>query len=322
MKPNGYTLVEVLIALALSVILFAGLGSVIGQVLETREAVHGKNDLTQQARFAMQQMVRAASRSTRLILPLNDNPNTNWFEHIREETIPPTTPTDDSTRYTAVLAITLDPAIDLDGNGTPDADNDRDGRIDEDPSSQVTNNFAHGLYLIDDNGDGIATGDESAFGDDDEDGSVNEDPVNGLDDDGDGMTDEDPGSDLNTDSKPGIQGVDDDSDGQVDEGFFSWDDDEDGGVDEDWYDPVVFYLVGGTLMQRTPVPWDESGNGFVSGRDFIVEPIAENVTHFRVERIPQAADRAQTVDLTLALTSPVTGETVSLNTRIRVGSAL
>jgi prepilin-type N-terminal cleavage/methylation domain-containing protein len=46
MKPNGYTLVEVLIALALSAILFAGLGSVIGQVLETREAVHGKNDLT------------------------------------------------------------------------------------------------------------------------------------------------------------------------------------------------------------------------------------------------------------------------------------
>ena len=55
-------------------------------------------------------------------------------------------------------------------------------------------------------------------------------------------------------------------------------------MNEDWYDPVVFYLNGDNLMQRTPVPWDENGSGFVTGLDFITEPIAENVTRFRVER--------------------------------------
>ena len=52
-----------------------------------------------------------------------------------------------------------------------------------------------------------------------------------------------------------------------------------------------------------------------------MEPIAENVTRFRVERVPQNGDRSQIVDLTLELTNPVT-ETVSLNTRVRVGGAL
>jgi hypothetical protein len=107
----------------------------------------------------------------------------------------------------------------------------------------------------------------------------------------------------------------------VDEGAVA-DDDEDGSSDEDWYDPVVFYLAGGTLLQRTPVPWDENASGTVTGTDFKTEVIADNVTHFRVERVPQAADRALTVDLTLALTSPQSGETVRLTTRVRVGGAL
>lgn len=323
MKPNGYTLVEVLIALALSAILFAGLGSVIGQVLETREAVHGKNDLTQQARFAMQQMVRAVSRTQRLMLPLNDSANTNWPDHIRDEKVPASPPVGDSTLATAVLAVTLDPAQDLDGNGIPDADNDGDGRIDEDPGSDITFDFVPGIYLIDDMGDGtVDKFSACCFADDEEDfGIIDDDPVNGVDDDGDGLVDEDPGSDMNADGCSGECGIDDDSDGLIDEGSKD-DDDEDGQSDEDWFDPVVFFLAGDTLIQRTPVPWDVDGDSFFTGLDFIEEPIAEHVTHFRVERIPQDGDRAVTVDLTLALTSPVTGETVSLNTRIRVGGAL
>ena len=43
-------------------------------------------------------------------------------------------------------------------------------------------------------------------------------------------------------------------------------------MNEDWYDPVVFYLNGDNLMQRTPVPWDVNGGGFVTGLDFIIEP--------------------------------------------------
>ena len=322
-QQSGYTLIELLIALALSAILFTGLGSVVGQALNIHDTVREKNDLTRQARFAMQQMVNAVSRSPHLLLPLNDSSNTNWRDNLREETVPPSTPVGDSTLATAVLAMTLDPLQDLDGDGTADADNDGDGRIDEDLPQDTTYDNAPGIVLIDDMGDGtVDKFSGCCFMDDEEDfGIINEDPVNGTDDDGDGLVDEDPGSDMNGDGCPGVCGIDDDADGQVDEGS-SFDDDEDGKIDEDWYDPVVFYLDNGTLMQRTPVPWDESGGGLVNGLDFIVEPIAENVTRFRVERLPQNGDRAVTVDLTLALTSPVTGETVSLNTRIRVGGAL
>ena len=109
-QQSGYTLIELLIALALSAILFTGLGSVVGQALDIHDTVRDNNDLTQQARFAMQQMVRAVSRSPRLLLPLNDSSNTNWPDNLREETVPPSTPVGDSTLATAVLAVTLDPA--------------------------------------------------------------------------------------------------------------------------------------------------------------------------------------------------------------------
>ena len=115
--------------------------------------------------------------------------------------------------------------------------------------------------------------------------------------------------------------MDDDADGNLDEGAVA-DDDEDGSSDEDWYDPVVFYLFNGTLMQRTPVPWDENSSGAVTGADFILESIAENVTRLRVKRVPQGGDRSQIIDLTLELTSPATGEVVSLQTQVRVGGAL
>lgn len=319
-NTNGYTLVEMLIAVALAAVLFVGLGGVVGQALQTHDYVSDKNDLTRQARFAMEQMVRAASRSPHLMLPFNDNLNTNWPENIREEPAPPIAP---STRSTAVLAVTLDPAQDLDFNGIPDADNDGDGKIDEDPYGDVTFDFAPGIYQIDDDGDGLV--DESAVGywDDDEEGSgSDEDPVNGIDDDGDGMVDEDPFIDTNGDNCTGICGIDDDADGLVDEGASDFDDDEDGTNDEDWYDPVVFYLDNGTLIQRIPVPWDEDGGGIVSGLDFIKQPIAENVSYFRVERLPAKGNRPVLVDLTLELESPSSNEKVSLHNRVRVGGAL
>jgi hypothetical protein len=59
----------------------------------------------------------------------------------------------------------------------------------------------------------------------------------------------------------------------------------------------------------------------VDGRDFIEADIAENVSRFRVERL----DNGSTVDIveiTLELTSPLTGETVSLQAQVRVGGAL
>jgi prepilin-type N-terminal cleavage/methylation domain-containing protein len=320
---HGFTLVEMLMALAIGSILLLALNGVVARGLQTQDAVQAKNDLTQQAHFAMEEMVRAVSHSRRLLLPLADKTPTTLVENIREQTNPPSTPPAGSVLATAVLAVTLPATSDLDGNGTPDADNDGDGRLDEDLPADTDNDGKPGIRGIDDDGNGIIDYSLSPIADDDEsmDLAQNEDHINGLDDDGDGIIDEDPGADSNGDGCAGVCGVDDDGDGALDEGATA-DDDEDGSSDEDWYDPVVFYLSSDTLVQRIPVPWDTDASGTVTGSDFIVNTLAENVTRFRVERIPQQGDRAVPVDLTLELTNPETTETVSLTTRVRVGGAL
>ncbi len=319
---SGFTLVEMLIALAIAALLVAALGGLVGQALTTRDAVHETNDLTRQAHFAMDRMVRAVGNTRLLLLPFNDKAASNWPENIREETVPASPPIGDSTKATAVLAVTLPLYSDLDADGYPDADDDEDGLIDEDLPNDRNYDYASGIYLIDDDGDGSVDEDPSYSWDDDETNAVvNEDPIDGIDNDGDTNIDEDPASDNNGDGCPGICGVDDDGDGSIDEGSAD-DDDEDDGEYDDWYNPVVFYLDAGTLKERTPVPWDISGGGVVDGQDFITSAIADNVTRFRVERLPLGSDRNQTVDLILELTSPVSNETVSLNTRVRVGGAL
>jgi hypothetical protein len=219
-----------------------------------------------------------------------------------------------------VHAVTLPEYVDLDADGFPDADNDRDGRIDEDAPSDATWDLAPGIALIDDGGDGTADESSSANDDDEHLNGNDEDPINDLDDDGDGNIDEDFGADMNGDGCPGLCGVDDDGDGQIDEGSTS-DDDEDGNTDEDFYGTVVFYLDSGVIKERMPVPWDISGDGLVSGLDYIVSDIADNVTRFRVERPIASTPDQQLVDLTLELTGPA-GQVVSLNARVRVGGAL
>jgi hypothetical protein len=256
-------------------------------------------------------------------LPLPDNPNTNWPENIREQTIPPSAPIGSSTFASAVLAVTLPEYVDLDADGFADADDDRDGRIDEDLPNDIHHDFEPGISLIDDDGDG-SIDDGTGWAEDDEDGSENEDPVDGIDNDGDGSIDEDPASDNNGDACPGICGVDDNSDGIVDLEAAD-DDDEDGGTFDDPYDPVVFYLDGSNLMERMPVPWNADGistpDGPVDGRDFVESVIAENVTRFRVERPLPSSPGHQLVDLTLELTGP-DGHVTSVTNRVRIGGAL
>ncbi len=299
-KPGGHTLTELVVALAMGAVLIAGLGGVLGQALQVHDGVRDRNELTRQARFAMDQIVRAVGHSPHLLVPLHDDPGSMVSENIHD-----------------VLAITLDHRTDLDGDGIPDADNDGDGRFDEDPPADATFDNASGIYLIDDDADGsIDEGPDSQS--DDESATPDDDPINGLDDDGDGNVDEDPPGDANADACPGVCGVDDDASGGVDGGATA-DDDEDGATDEDWYDAVVFYLNGSQLIQRTPVPWDEDGDSDVDGRDFVESAIADHVSLFRVERLALVSAQKEQVDLTLELTSPVTGETVSLHTRVRVG---
>ncbi len=320
----GFTYVELVAALAIASVILLGLSGVLGQALQSQDAVGDNNRLTRDARVALARMVATVGRSRRLLLPLADNPASDWPEHVREQTVPPTAPIGASTLATAVLAVTLPADVDLDFDGVADADDDGDGLIDEDLPNDNHHDFAPGIVGIDDDGDGTVD-DGGGWAEDDEDGATNEDPVDGIDNDGDGSVDEDPASDNNGDGCPGICGVDDDGDGQIDEGAFD-DDDEDGASFDDPYDPVVFHLKGSQLIERLPVPWDTDGislpDGPVDGRDFIESVIADDVTHFRVERLAPTADGVQVVELTLAMTSPKTGVTVSLRTRVRVGGAL
>jgi hypothetical protein len=304
--------------MSIGALLLAGLGGVTAHVTATRDAVRATNEINRQALFAMQQMSRAVSNSRRLLLPLADDPDTGAItEHIR-----------DSGTNGAVLAVTLPADFDLNGDGIPDADNDGDGQIDEDLPADTSNDGAPGIFGIDDNGD-LSTDPVAAAVDDDDESwtaAQGEDPLNGIDDDGDGSVDEDSGADSNGDGCPGSCNVDDSApaaigSGQIDEAGIQ-DDDEDGSDDEDWFDPVVFYLAGDTLIQRVPVPWDTSGDSVVSGRDYIESVIADNVTHLRIERLPPGADRAQLVDISLELGNPETGATTRLETRIRVSGAL
>ncbi len=301
-NQRGFTLLELLIALALGALLLASLGHVVGETNALRSEARARNATTGDARFALERMLRAIEAGERLLLPSEDRPATAGV--------------DESIRDPGVLALTLDPARDLDGDGTPDADNDGDGRIDEDPPGDSNYDFSRGVMDIDDDADGIV--DETLDdNDDDEDGTSDEDPLNGADDDGDGLTDEDPGADLNGDGAPGASGVDDDGDGTVDEGAAA-DDDEDGTSDEDWWDAVVFYLAGTDLVERIPVPWDVTGNGSVTGRDYIEQVIARNVATFRIARLPAADGGPPLLEITLDLVAD-DGEVHGFTVKARAG---
>lgn len=321
-RQHAFTLIEVVIAVALGALLVVGLSDVIRQTAQSQTSISERDRLTADARFAMQRMVRAVGHSRQLLIPQVDKPTTNWRENVREQTVPASAPESGSILASAVLAVVLPLYSDMDQDGVPDADNDEDGLIDEDLGADSAFDVGPGIYLIDDNGNGMV--DDGLFADNDDDewlSASDEDPINGIDDDNDGNIDEDPSADMNADGCPGICGVDDNSDGTIDGGS-SEDDDEDGSVNEDWYDPVVFYLDNGVVKERTPVPWDETGLGGISGRDFITSDIAEDVTLLRFERLPLIGGGFQVIDITLELTGAETGETVSLHTRVRVGGAL
>lgn len=314
-KSRGFTLIELVVSVAMGALILAAMSSLLDQALQADDYVSVQNDRQQDARFAMQRMATAVLGTHLLILPTADNPNTTthplnaavlWNENIREQTVPATTGREFET---AVLAVALGGAIDTDQDGFSDADNDRDGRIDEDAGQDQTEDGVAGILGIDDDGDGVV--DEGGAVDDDEDGQSLEDAHNGIDDDGDGRVDEDTSSDQNQDSAPGIAAVDDDGDGFFDEGH-NHDDDEDGQINEDWPDALVFFLQGSSLIERRP------NIHATSGTDYVENTIAENVVGFRVERIAQGTGRAVTVKLTLEQSSAV-GDNIVLDTLLRVG---
>jgi type II secretory pathway pseudopilin PulG len=293
-------LVEVMAAVAIAAVLVLSLARVVMTTLAVNDDARERNALARDARFAMARMVRAVGRTQRLLVPMAENPWTGYSESLFDP---------------GVLAVTLDPTLDRDLDGIADADNDGDGRIDEDLPADTSKDAKPGLIGIDDDDSGIVDFLLSPSTDDDESGTLaaDEDPINGLDDDGDGSIDEDPPADMNGDGAPGIAGVDDDGDGVIDEGSAS-DDDEDGLVDEDWYDAVVYFLSGSSLIERHP------NLKPVDGRSYTQRTVAENVTSFRIERLPRGTRRVDLVEISLGLG---TGRAaVLLRRRVRVGGEL
>lgn len=333
-RSHGFTLLELLFSLALVALLMTGLVSLFDQALQAQRIGQQRNDLLNQARFAMQRMVSVTRSSTKLILPLVDNPATGWREDHRQQSVPSQPPEPGSTLATAVLAVSLPADIDDDGDGWADANNDRDyldlnnngfrgsgepELIDEDPGADLGNDLAPGLVGIDDNGDGVV--DDSlgfpASADDDEDGVIDEDGIGLGDEDADAGADEDPGADANNDSAAGVAGVDDDYDGNVDEGAAA-DDDEDGQSDEDGPDAVVFYLSGGQLIERRPSFVDENNDTLVDGRDFRESVIAEPVSWFSVQRLVVNGLQMPLVEIGLQL-GDSEANAVRLTRRVAVG---
>jgi len=277
-SQRGISQTELLASLAIAAILMAAVGTAMYQSMNAWSASNERNELNRQAQLAMQRVTAAVLGTKHLLVPLAENPATAWSEAVRD-----------------VLAVTLDPTLDRDGDGFADAYNDKDGKVDEDLPADNDNDGVAGIFGLDSNGDGLVN--NGAAGDNAEDGQSGEDPVNGTDDDGDGSIDED----IPAHMAGGAQGVP------------FQDDDGDGRTNEDWYDVVAYYVKNGSLVERMP------NINPVDGKDYTERAVADRVTTFRVQRLPpNPNDRSVVLDITLVLTG-ASGPQVSLTTRLRVG---
>lgn len=267
-RSRGFSIVEMLTALAIGAMLLGGLYQLLQSTLGWSTANEGRNRAVLEAQFAFNRMVRSAAEGRVLVLPL-DTAVRNHF------------------------AVTLPTAMDRNGDGFADADNDFDGRTDEDPGADLTFDGDDGIRGFDDDVDGVVDdGLLSGGTSDDEDLLNDEDPFDLVDNDADGLIDEDPGG-----------GVDDDADGQT---------------DEDGFDPALYYLAGNKLMEQVRVPWDVNTSGSVTGEDVVTSQLLENVTLLEARR--ESTVGGQTLlHLKMNVTDP-SGEVISFDTSVRVGS--
>ena len=223
MNERGFSLVELLVAIAIFGLIAAGTGGLLSATLNSHDIGNARIDLYQEGLMIMERMTGEVRRCTFLLIP-------NAHSTTRD-----------------ILAIS--------GAYNDDGDYYFDDtlfpRIDEDPGFDTSGDLGVGIKNIDDDGDSVV--DDGGTGDDDEDGDSDEDPLDGLDNDSDGLVDEDLGNDTSDDSEPGIQGMDDDGDGSVDEGLDK-DDDEDGSFEEDPLNPIVYTFNSGTNTLTKSVP--------------------------------------------------------------------
>ena len=269
---RGIGLVDLLVAVALGSIVLLGLNHLLDGALGAYDAGRQRVELARQADYALQRISSMLGGTRRLLVPLRP-------EQERD-----------------VLAFTLDPTRGSYYNGVwyADADNDRDGKIDEDLGADNTNDGQPGIAGIDDDGDGLVDeGGAGSAADDDEDAVVNEENARMKDRDGDAALGEDIGGDMS-----GLSAG-------------AKDDDGDGRVDEDWLDPVVYRLADGSLWERLP------NVGAANGLGYTERQLVTQVKRFAVTRIGYLAGN-RGVLVRIALTLAAGDETVTRRATLRL----
>ena len=113
-KSHGFTLIEVLIVVAISGMLMVSLSNIVGGALSANEVTQSQNDLHREASFIMDRIIAVVSHSPDVTVM--DVPGMGAVN--------------------LLISARLDPDRDTDMNGIPDADNDADGEIDEGPISE------------------------------------------------------------------------------------------------------------------------------------------------------------------------------------------
>ena len=81
----------------------------------------------------------------------------------------------------------------------------------------------------------------------------------------------------------------------------------------------MYRLVGTTLIERIPVPWDTDGDFTQTGSDYVENTVLDNVTAFSAARTNTAATELLALKITIADDS---GNPRMLSTTVRVGGAL
>jgi len=115
----GFSLIELLITVTILGIVITGLQQVITTGMASYETVKSKQELQNQARFAIERMVMFVQESEAISSP--DSASNQEVLQVSERVMDVY---NNSTR-----------AYDVDGDGTPDADNDNDGTVNEDAAT-------------------------------------------------------------------------------------------------------------------------------------------------------------------------------------------
>jgi len=150
---RGIALVELLVAAVIAALVLGSLAGVLVSLRQTDSVIDERATLQRDARLALERIAAMVESSTRLMVPLEV-----------------------TTTARDVVAVALPPTLDRNGDGYADADNDKNGVVDDDLPADETNDGGAGIIGIDDDGDGLVDNGAS-FTDNDENGTIGTAPA-------------------------------------------------------------------------------------------------------------------------------------------------